>query len=125
MGGERASTVRMRESGKICALCGRTLPAPHTPGERRCVACAGTRRVYMTFFLRSVWHCQFLEPDLKTPLPRKLNFRSAEKIHQLAERSATSLNLEARQSIDHAIAIGRGGIWLELNQEQYEKLTRV
>jgi hypothetical protein len=79
----------------------------------------------MTFFLRRVWHCQFLEADLKTPLPRALNFRSAEKILQLAERSRTSLNLEARQSIDHAIAIGRGGIWLELSQEQHEKLTRV
>lgn len=81
--------------------------------------------MYMTFFLRNVWHCQFLEPDLMTPLPRKLNFKSAEKIRQLAERSCTPLNLEARQSIDHAIAIGRGGIWLELNREQYEKLTRL
>ena len=79
----------------------------------------------MTFFFRSVWHCQFLGPDLKTPLPRKLNFKNPEKIRALAERSSTSLNLEARQSIDHAIALGRGGIWLELNQEQYEKLTRL
>ena len=76
--------------------------------ESRCVARGGTRRVSMTFFLRNLRLCQFLEPELKTPLPRKLNFWSAEKINQLAERSATSLNLEARQSIDHAIAIGAG-----------------
>jgi len=50
----------------------------------------------MTFFLGSVWHCKFLEPHLKTPLPRKLNFKSPEKILQMAERSSTSLNLEAR-----------------------------
>jgi hypothetical protein len=79
----------------------------------------------MAFFLRYGWHCQFLESDLKTPLPKKLNFKSADKILQLAERSGTFLNLEARQSIDHGIAIGRGGIWLELNLEQYEKLTRI
>ena len=125
MGGERASTVRMRNSGMICALCNRALPAPHTPGEKRCLACGGTRRIYMAFFLRYGWHCQFLEADLKTPLPKKLNFKSAEKILQLAGRSATQLNLETRQAIDHGIRNGRGGTWLELNQEQYEKLTRV
>jgi len=124
MGGERASTVRMRNAGKVCALCNRALPAPHTPGEKRCLACGGKRRIYMAFFLRYGWHCQFLEADLKTPLPKKLNFKSADKILQLAERSGTFLNLEARQSIDHGIAIGRGGVWLELNLEQYEKLTR-
>jgi hypothetical protein len=33
-------------------------------------------RVYMSFQCRYGWHCQFLEQDLKTPLPRKLHFAS-------------------------------------------------
>ena len=40
----------------------------------------------------------------------------------MAERGGCHLNLEARQANDHAIEIGRGGIWLELTEEQYEKL---
>jgi len=32
------------------------------------------------------------------------------------------MNLEARQSLDQGIEIGRGGIWLELSEEQYNKL---
>jgi len=28
----------------------------------------------MSFMLRDGWYCQFLEADLKTPLPRKFTF---------------------------------------------------
>jgi hypothetical protein len=34
-----------------------------------------THRVYMTFFFRSGWQVQFLEADLKTPLPKVLPVR--------------------------------------------------
>jgi hypothetical protein len=43
-------------------------------------------RVYMSFQSRNGWHCQFLEADLKTSLPRKLHFASPEKIIELVER---------------------------------------
>jgi hypothetical protein len=43
-------------------------------------------RVYMVFQDRYGWHCQFLEADLKTPLPRKLTFASPDKIIELVER---------------------------------------
>ncbi len=76
----------------------------------------------MTFFLRRAWSCQFLEADLKTPLAKKLNFKSPDKILQLAEHGGAFSTLETRQSIDHAITLGRGGIWLELTEEQYRKL---
>jgi hypothetical protein len=33
-----------------------------------------SHRVYMAFFQREGWYVQFLEADLKTPLPRKFNF---------------------------------------------------
>lgn len=103
-------------------MCGRPLPAPHSPGEKRCVTCGGKHRVYMSFFLRDGWFCQFLEADLKTPLPKKLSFKDEEKIIELAQRGGAFSNLESRQAIDHAIAIDRGGVWLELTEEQYQKL---
>ena len=37
-------------------------------------------RVYLSFQCRYGWHCQFLEQDLKTPLPRKLHFASPDKV---------------------------------------------
>jgi hypothetical protein len=45
-----------------------------------------SHRVYMTFFQREGWYVQFLEADLKTPLPRKLTFTDPEKIRELAKR---------------------------------------
>lgn len=76
----------------------------------------------MSFVERRGWFCQFLEEDLKTPLPNKLNFKSPEKIIELAERGGANLNLEERQAIHHAIKKGRGGLWLELTEEQYRTL---
>jgi hypothetical protein len=78
----------------------------------------------MSFMLRDGWHCQFLEQDLKTPLPKRLRFSNKEKLREIAERGGCNMNLEARQSLDHGIEIGRGGIWLELSEEQYQKLTQ-
>ena len=45
-----------------------------------------THRVYLSFQLRDGWHCQFLEADLKTVLPRKLHFASPDKLIELVER---------------------------------------
>jgi hypothetical protein len=78
----------------------------------------------MSFMLRDGWHCQFLEQDLKTPLPKRLRFSNKEKLREIAERGGCNMNLEARQSLDHGIEIGRGGIWLELSEEQYQKLAQ-
>src|ERR1035441_6867304 len=101
MGGERASTTRMRLSGKICAICRNSLPEPHTPGERLCAKCTNARsprrRVYMYFMLNHAWHCQFLEADLKTPLPRTLNLSTPEKVFELASRGGCNLNQIGRQ----------------------------
>jgi hypothetical protein len=82
------------------------------------------RRVYMFFMHRSGWYCQFLESDLKTPLPRKFNFASADKVRELAERGGALNNLENRHALNHGIDNGRGGVWLMLTAEQYAKLKR-
>ena len=78
----------------------------------------------MSFMLRQDWFCQFLEADCKTPLPGKFTFQEPAKIIELAERGGYGKNLEDRQSLEHAIETGRGGIWLELTEEQYCKLLR-
>jgi hypothetical protein len=81
-------------------------------------------RVYMSFQCRNGWHCQFLELDLKTPLPKKLRFTSPDKVIELVERGGGLSNLESRQALDQAIEIGRGGVLLSLTAEQYSKLKR-
>ena len=113
----------MRLEGKICCACKVGLPPPHTPGEQYCQRCRpAPRKVYMFFFLRKGWHCAFLEPDLKTPLPRKFTFASEEKVRELVERAGGFKKLEDRQAFDYALTIGRGGVNLNLTEEQYKKL---
>ena len=80
------------------------------------------RRIYMSFMQREAWYCQFLEEDLKTPLPRKLALLNHDKTFEIAERARALPNLEARQAIHSAIRNGRGGLWLSLTDEQYRKL---
>ena len=79
-------------------------------------------RVYLSFQCRCGWQCQFLEQDLKTPLPRKLRFASPDKVVELVERGGGLSNLESRQALDQAIGIGRGGVFLNLTEEQYARL---
>jgi hypothetical protein len=76
----------------------------------------------MSFMQNQGWRCQFLEADLKTPLPRKLTFSSPDKILQLAEHAGALKDLAARQAIEHGIDKGRGGVYLMLTPEQYAKL---
>jgi hypothetical protein len=76
----------------------------------------------MHFQTQSGWHCQFLEEDLKTQLPRKLHLTSQQKLLEIAERGGYVLNLEGRQALKQVIEVGRGGIWLTLTEEQYQRL---
>jgi hypothetical protein len=81
-------------------------------------------RVYMSFQDRNGWHCQFLERDLKAPLPRRLHFRSSEKVVELVERGGGLTDRESRLMLAQAVEKGRGGIFLDLTEEQYAKLKR-
>lgn len=78
----------------------------------------------MSFMLRQCWHCQFLEEDLKTALPRTLRFATPDKIMELVERTGALRDLACRQAVQHGINEGRGGVWLVLTGEQYQKLNR-
>jgi len=83
-----------------------------------------SHRVYMTFFSRRGWQVQFVEADLKTPLPRTFTFAHADKIRELACRGEALGTLEAKQTLEEAIEKGRGGTYLRLTGEQYAKLKR-
>ena len=83
-----------------------------------------SHRVYLSFFFGQGWYCQFFETDLKTPLPKKLTFASANKVRELAALGGAIANLENRQMFEDAIINGRGGVYLNLTQTQYERLKR-
>ena len=125
MGGERASTSRMRLSGQICCACKNPLaPLPNQkPGERYCTRCAPRRRVLMNFMLaKGGWSVSFLEEDCKTVLPRHFVFQSELKILDLAQHGGAEFNLAGRQAIDQGIAMGGGAVWLKLAAERYGEL---
>ena len=83
-----------------------------------------THVVYMTFFSRQGWQVQFVEADLKTPLPRIFTFADPEKIRELARRGEAWGTSEARQMLDYGIEVGRGGCYLKLTPGQYAKLRQ-
>jgi hypothetical protein len=78
----------------------------------------------MSFMNRKDWQCQFLEADLKTPLPKRLHFASPDKIVELVERGGGFKDQESRLMLYQGIVTGRGGVFLSLTEEQYSKLKR-
>jgi hypothetical protein len=86
------------------------------PGRAEAAPCLHVVHVSEQLF------CQLLEEDLKTPLPRKVILGSQEKVREMARRGGAAMSLDVLQALDHGIEFGRGGIWLELSDEQYQKL---
>ena len=84
----------------------------------------GYYRVYMFFQYREGWCCQFLEPDLKTSLPRTLTFQSVEKLRTLIERGRGFVNDKTKREFERGLANGRGSIYLTLDKNQYSQLHR-
>jgi hypothetical protein len=75
----------------------------------------------MYFFHRDGWYCQFLDEDLNTHL-QKTSVETPAKVVAIAMKSGYVMNEEGKRSLDHAIETGRGGVWLQLTDEQYRKL---
>jgi len=78
----------------------------------------------MGFQQRDGWHVYFMLPDLKTHLPRKLAYSDPQKILETARRGGMETSLESKAALEHGISTGRGGVWLSLNDEQYDRLVR-
>jgi len=76
----------------------------------------------MTFFHNDGWVVQFLEPDMKTPVGRIRRLCDVSKVRELIDRTPTKLDLAAKQALEQAISIRRGGMFLELTGDQYRKL---
>jgi hypothetical protein len=76
----------------------------------------------MGFMQRGGWNVYFMLPDLKTHLPRKLTFSDSDKVAEIAKRGGMAAGLKARAALEHGLAIGRGGCWLQLTDAQYDRL---
>jgi hypothetical protein len=84
---------------------------------------ATMHRVLMNLMAyRNGWRVSFLETDYQTSLSRKLTFATPDKIRVMHQQFGPSQLLEDKLALDHGISIGRGGAWLALEEEQYQKL---
>jgi hypothetical protein len=81
-----------------------------------------THRVLMNFMDRDGWHISFLESDCKTSLPLRLTFAKEDKIRDIVEKHGADDGLDSKHALEHGLSIGRGGVWLSLDEEQYRKL---
>jgi hypothetical protein len=68
-----------------------------------------SHQVYMYFQSRGGWHVQFLEVDLKTPLPRQFTFQHADKLRELARRGEALGTLEQKQALEHGMRWAEAG----------------
>jgi hypothetical protein len=78
----------------------------------------------MSFTFQESWYCQFLEADLKTILPKKLVFATAEKVRELAEHAGAFKHLESKHAVNQGIDNRQGGVWLNLTSAQYARFKR-
>jgi len=72
---------------------------------------------------RKGWRVSFTEADCQTSLPRKLTFATPDKIRIMQQRFGSQL-LDDKNALEHGISIGRGGAWLTLTEEQYQRLRQ-
>ena len=78
----------------------------------------------MHFMHTNGWYCQFLEQDLKTPAGKPLTLSSPDKTVEMVRRGGAEMKLEDVQAIEYGISTERGVLWLNLTQEQYNRLKR-
>ena len=120
---ERGSTSRLRLEGKICCSCKVTLPTPQTGRESYCNRCRPPQKIVYAAFERKVgWHVVFFDSASKRRLGRELLLEEDDKLYELAKRGQALNELADKQSIEAAIRGGRGGLFLKLTPEQYQKL---
>jgi len=111
-------------AGKICSSCKCPLPAPHSPGLKRCVFCADKRLVFMYFRQRYGWHCCF-RTETREKLPKGFTFRTANTLRERAKRGSCVTDRWDQEGFELGLELGRGGIWLRLTGEQYAALGGV
>jgi hypothetical protein len=83
-----------------------------------------THRVYFSFFARHGWVIQFSPPTLDRALGRIRTVETEEAVREMIRRTPTRLSLEDWHMLDEAFKKGRGGLFLELTDEQYQAVLR-
>ena len=83
----------------------------------------------MSFFLRSGWYVSFLEPDLKTPLPRTFNFADADKIMRIVGPDFCRFEFNFFQFFFYSQNIFFGNVFLQLDYHDFcffgTQMTRI
>jgi hypothetical protein len=72
----------------------------------------------MTFHYSHGWHCRFFTKRWQI-FPKCLIFRDAASILETARRGNGLIDAAARECLEMAIELGRGGIMLMLTDEQF------
>jgi hypothetical protein len=124
MSNEPIAAGRKMRAGKICSSCKIELPAPHSPGLKRCKFCSEKHMVFMYFRQRCGWHCGFRTEDRKK-LPREFTFSNSATLRELARHGNALIDKWDREGFELDLEIGSGGIWLRLSDEQYQALGGV
>ena len=111
-------------AGKICSSCKCPLPAPHSPGLKRCVFCADKRLVFMCFRQCYGWRCCF-RTEARKKLPKEFTFKTAATLRELARRGNGVTDRWDQEGFELGLELGRGVIWPRLTDEQCAALGGV
>jgi hypothetical protein len=97
----------------------------HTPGERYCDRCRPPLQViYVAFEKKVSWHLVISDSNSHRRLCT-LMFADDDKIVELVKRSGGTLtNLESKQALERGIENGKGGVFLKVTPDQYNKLVK-
>jgi hypothetical protein len=79
--------------------------------------------VYVSFERKRAWQVIFYDSATQQRL-RTVTLQDDEKLVELAKRGGALANLESKQMIENAISNGKGGAFLKLSPDQYDKLTK-
>ena len=121
---EPLSAGRRMNAGKICRSCKSRLPLPHSPGAKLCDFCAEKHLFYMYFRYCSKWYCGF-RTESRKKLPREFTFQNSASIREIARRGNGLIDKWDSDGFELGMEIGRGGVWLRLNDNQYRALGGV
>jgi hypothetical protein len=67
------------------------------------------------------WTCEFTN-QFTQQLVRTQRFSDPEKVRDIAQRGKALTDLSSKNNFEHAVRNGCGGVILELNDFQYDKL---
>lgn len=121
---EPLNAGRRMSAGKICRSCKSPLQLPHLAGAKLCGFCAEKHLVYMYFHHCSRWYCGF-RTETRKKLPREFRFENAATLREMVRRGNGLIDKWDREGFELALELGRGGVWLRLNDNQYRVLGGV